>query len=211
MTTPTIVTIEDATQTLLGAAKEARTILDRAFNEGALDDETIWGLYPDPYGMLKDLKTSIDIFEAVNTRPSSPIADRLADALKEAIKETRELFKELPEPPCFQDWERVHAAEQILTEYDAQRASNEPTTASNDGWVSVEERLPEEGALVLASGWPGKNPRFKRWMNTAIFKNGQFIDGDDDDPEAEDDLLSFLDVTHWMPVQLPQPPKGVTT
>lgn len=58
------------------------------------------------------------------------------------------------------------------------------------GWISVEDRLPEEGQSVLVHYVDG-------WMPVAHLLNGKWYQSGGE--------TSWLSVTHWMP--LPEPPK----
>jgi hypothetical protein len=63
-----------------------------------------------------------------------------------------------------------------------------------DGWISVNERLPEEWVEVLCFGYMGSMAVGSIWAE--VDKDGYF---------AESTTGQLDDVTHWMP--LPSPPK----
>lgn len=52
--------VREALTRLLGNAREAVSALDFAFEQGALNNETIKRLYVDPWGMLRDFKAAVD-------------------------------------------------------------------------------------------------------------------------------------------------------
>jgi|LakMenE01Jun11ns_1017448.scaffolds.fasta_scaffold9719164_1 hypothetical protein len=64
------------------------------------------------------------------------------------------------------------------------------------GWVSVSERLPEEGQEVL---WYSSHDRFARWRWATGKREGDLVDWGGDLSAKIDGWL-----THWMP--LPEPP-----
>lgn len=67
--------------------------------------------------------------------------------------------------------------------------------SQEDGWISVEDRLPEDGSQCLVS------LQFKHSEPETIctlFDDGRFFN-------LEDKAHAFKNVTHWMP--LPNPPK----
>jgi len=70
------------------------------------------------------------------------------------------------------------------------------------GWISVDDRLPDSGVmvLVLANGKPNKNVTLVNAYELAEYDQDGWIL--DTWPEWMD-----ADVTHWMP--LPEPPKEV--
>lgn len=103
-----------------------------------------------------------------------------------------------------------------------------PSPKKEEGglWVSVEDRLPEEGKRILIYY---KNSYGKHWRDIAFYTKGgvkEFDDDDDNWPEcySEKDQCSYLpegfwidaedeekcfqrhNVTHWMP--LPNPPNS---
>ena len=70
----------------------------------------------------------------------------------------------------------------------------------NDGWISVEERLPEELAPVLVTACvPVRKPRWDKRKECCVV-----VDTDVYDPEIKHGWEHFKDkVTAWMP--LPEP------
>lgn len=69
-------------------------------------------------------------------------------------------------------------------------------------WISVKDRLPEEGALVLVAFDVDIGLGETRQVDTAMRQEDVFCGG------GLDNYLSFpceVDVTHWMP--LPTPPE----
>ena len=69
-------------------------------------------------------------------------------------------------------------------------------------WISVKDRLPEEGVLVLVAFDVDFGLGETRQVDTAMRQEGVFCGG------GLDNYLAFpceVDVTHWMP--LPEPPK----
>jgi hypothetical protein len=117
-----------------------------------------------------------------NTRPSSPIADRLADALKALLEEANAYASLMP---ASEEGSPSGEAEAILAEYDAQRSSA-------DGWVSVEERLPD---VVCLSCWTA-------WVWSEVPK--QPVTALGQCPECGT-------AGNFRNIKLPQPPKGATT
>jgi len=74
------------------------------------------------------------------------------------------------------------------------RDGNDDKAAWNrraSGWISVEERLPEDGGLVLVHG------------GCAYCKNGEWMSVMDEGYRRPQTIL--WTVTHWMP--LPEPPE----
>ena len=57
-------------------------------------------------------------------------------------------------------------------------------------WISVEDRLPEEKDFVLGYDAVGKQVRYMRYLDVAMWQMGHF---------------AISEVTHWM--RLPKPPK----
>lgn len=81
--------------------------------------------------------------------------------------------------------------EQVL--YDIQHM---PTLTPQNEWVSVEERLPENGQIVLFHQKDGFIYCAEYFAGNALMSPGWFIDND---------CWDAKEVTHWMP--LPAPPK----
>ncbi len=69
----------------------------------------------------------------------------------------------------------------------------EQITDINDGWISVDDKLPEEFFNVL--GWDGKEIEM-------VYHNGCVIDGEGPDWRACREV--YFEPTHWRP--LPAPP-----
>ena len=72
-------------------------------------------------------------------------------------------------------------------------------------WISVKDRSPEEGVLVLVAFDVDLGLGETRQVDTAMRQEGVFCGG------GLDNYLAFpceVDVTHWMP--LPEPPKEET-
>lgn len=72
-------------------------------------------------------------------------------------------------------------------------------------WISVKDRLPEEGVLVLVAFDVDFGLGETRTVDTAMRQESVFCGG------GLDNYLAFpceVDVTHWMP--LPEPPKEGT-
>ena len=70
------------------------------------------------------------------------------------------------------------------------------------GWISVKDRLPEEGVLVLVAFDVDFGLGETRQVDTAMCQEGVFCGG------GLDNYLAFpceVDVTHWR--SLPEPPK----
>lgn len=66
-------------------------------------------------------------------------------------------------------------------------------------WISIDERLPEHEAEVLATGFEGNDPSKPRWTQIAHFhKEGSFYDHDTGE--------AFYPPTHWQP--LPAAPRA---
>lgn len=89
------------------------------------------------------------------------------------------------------DTDGVGLLEDVLWEINAQ-----PTLTPQNEWVSVEERLPEKGQIVLFHQKDGFIYCAEYFSGNSIMSTGWFIDNDC--WEAEE-------VTHWMP--LPKSPK----
>lgn len=71
-----------------------------------------------------------------------------------------------------------------------------PTLTPPNEWISVDERLPENGQIVLFHQKDGFIYCAEYFAGNALMSPGWFIDNDSWDAK---------DVTHWMP--LPAPPK----
>lgn len=67
-------------------------------------------------------------------------------------------------------------------------------------WISVENELPLEGTLVLATGFDYGDESKKRHYVVAMRIDEYWYDEDDVNRE-------FTHLTHWMP--LPEPPKEI--
>lgn len=65
------------------------------------------------------------------------------------------------------------------------------------GWISVEERLPADEETVFCTGFIGNDPANARWAEVASHQGGSFYD-----TETGDD---FYPPTHWKPLDLPPP------
>ena len=74
--------------------------------------------------------------------------------------------------------------------------------ALENGWISVKDRLPEGGVLVLVAFDVDIGLGETREVDTAMRQEGVFCGGGLDNYLA---LPCEVDVTHWMP--LPEPPK----
>ncbi len=72
-----------------------------------------------------------------------------------------------------------------------------PASAAGDGWISVEERLPEEGTEVLLAGYLHGNQDKGYWQEVALFAHGRFYRWDN---EADDFSQSCDHKTHWQPL-----------
>lgn len=90
-----------------------------------------------------------------------------------------------------QDKVALNLLEQVL--YDIQHV---PTLTQPNEWISVEEKLPEDGQIVLFHQKNGFIYCAEYFAGNSIMSTGWFIDNDC--WEAEE-------VTHWMP--LPKSPK----
>ena len=67
-----------------------------------------------------------------------------------------------------------------------------------EGWISVEDRLPDEGVVVLTTAYEHMDESKPRYYQTARLLDGFWFDiFDDDDNVAEP--------THWL--ELPEPPQ----
>lgn len=89
------------------------------------------------------------------------------------------------------DTDGVGLLEDVLWEINAQ-----PTLTPPNEWVSVEERLPENGQIVLFHQKDGFIYCAEYFAGNALMSPGWFIDNDSWDAK---------EVTHWMPI--PAPPK----
>ena len=78
----------------------------------------------------------------------------------------------------------------------ALRAQQEKESKPTNGWISVQDRLPEEKGRYLTANkrFGDKIVVFDLWFGGGFW----YV-------EEEDDVFDF-EVTHWMP--LPNPPKG---
>ena len=80
---------------------------------------------------------------------------------------------------------------------DMETAIDNATTIG--GWISVEDRLPEKGEIVLALV-KATNPSYGQYHVIAALQNDGLWDSWD-----EEFCISGDPITHWMP--LPEPPK----
>ena len=74
-------------------------------------------------------------------------------------------------------------------------------------WISVEDRVPDDGEIVTIYGTPKLADQKKVWGGV-VFGKGKFWDFDVVATLTIGNLADFIeisDVTHWQP--LPQPPK----
>ena len=72
-------------------------------------------------------------------------------------------------------------------------------------WVSVSERTPNDGQIVLATGHEYDNTENPRWQIVSRFASGDFESFTDDIGSDGGGYWSgACYVTHWMP--LPSPP-----
>ena len=72
-----------------------------------------------------------------------------------------------------------------------------PTLTPQNEWISVEDRLPEEGQIVLVHQKDGFIYCAENFAGNVLMSPGWFIDNYSWDAK---------EVTHWMP--LPEPPEG---
>lgn len=119
------------------------------------------------------------------------------------------LFCDRCGPECKKHWElRVHTDASCLRPDFTRELCKScaadiavEALAKKDAWISVQDRLPEEGYVVLAiaSGCPHANIILKEAYQIAEWchEGGWILQ---EFPEWED-----AEVTHWMP--LPEPPK----
>lgn len=92
--------------------------------------------------------------------------------------------------------EKHNGAVNMLREVERE-VKEAPTLTPQNEWVSVEERLPEKGQIVLFHQKDGFIYCAEYFAGNSIMSTGWFIDNDC--WEAEE-------VTHWMP--LPKSPKA---
>lgn len=67
-------------------------------------------------------------------------------------------------------------------------------------WISVDERLPDDGAKVLISGPAYGHYTRGRFTAVAMLRGGKFVD----DNDGDDDDVTYIYPSHWM--QLPPDP-----
>lgn len=182
-------------ETLETANREYKRMIDgRSLH---LCDESVYGELRDCIDLYNEI---IALLREYQTLQSSDTSARLA-AIKDiptqrlvelAVAEAAGLISILPSAA-----ERAHQDGQL----------NEP---HGDGWVSVEERLPEENleVLIVAKGWD-KTPPYYLGCLHHMKPVTSWLTGI---TSAESDWLihgwSYLrspEVTHWRP--LPEPPK----
>lgn len=70
-------------------------------------------------------------------------------------------------------------------------------------WIKVEDRLPDDGVLVIGSGWNFGDPTKGRWVEPTIYSE----DDHDFHPAADDGLGNLvtdfdgsMEPTHWQPL-----------
>lgn len=74
-------------------------------------------------------------------------------------------------------------------------------------WVSVSEKLPDDGVVVIGSGWMYGDQAKGRWVEPTIYSKE---DCDfhpitsDEYGELQSDFDASMSPTHWQP--LPEPP-----
>lgn len=75
------------------------------------------------------------------------------------------------------------------------------------GWISVEDRVPEPGVVVIASGFKFESYGGGRWVEPVIYGDYDFhpLKDDGEGMYVADIDSGMNEVTHWMP--LPEPPK----
>ena len=76
-------------------------------------------------------------------------------------------------------------------------------------WIRCEDRLPDDGVIVVGSGWNFRDPSKGRWVEPTIYS----ADDADFHPATNDGLGNLvadfdgsMEPTHWM--QLPSPPES---
>lgn len=121
------------------------------------------------------------------------VNEKLVEALKELVYQVEQYSKgEIATQDYFRDEIKI-AKEAILSDFNQE---------NNEGWISVEDRLPEKNGIYFiydgievlrahrrADKWTLETGEYKRGMYTECF--------------TRHDWTEF--VTHWMP--LPKPPK----
>jgi hypothetical protein len=134
-----------------------------------------------------------EIAELKDTRPSSPIADRLANALRLTI--------DYGIPDAFKK-----QCKDALAEYDAQRSSA-------DGWVSVEYRFPERGSAGVdpGEGWRLIEPGELLQEGDEIWMHGGRWEKTGCRGATKCTSLAKYVYRRQIEKDNAQPPKGVTT
>ena len=99
-------------------------------------------------------------------------------------------------------YEACQKYENLVVFQPVMRDALEALKAQEPRWISVKDRLPEEGVLVLVAFDVDFGLGETRQVDTAMCQEGVFCGG------GLDNYLAFpceVDVTHWTP--LPEPPK----
>lgn len=95
----------------------------------------------------------------------------------------------------------------VVNKSDIHNAKDEQFAAGTalmpDGWISVEDRLPEKSQLLIVHCKGGSKEFISVVPYSAKHKEFNWYDGIGKPPENRKE---YRNATHWMP--LPEPPKG---
>jgi hypothetical protein len=153
---------------------------------------------PDPFGSGKQVFSMEKGLDAIHAHLAAQQPPRVDLSLGD--------FRTL------EQWERSGDAqwpETLARLSDLEKLLALPQTEKGEGWISVDERLPDEGQLVLATGYKFNNPDNDRWQIVSKFKDGTFAEFVADFSDSEDGgyWKGESYTTDWQPLPSPPHPK----
>lgn len=96
---------------------------------------------------------------------------------------------------CFSEGPTADTTADAIAAWNTRADATCSLRGGQQGWISVEERLPADEETVFCTGFIGNDPANERWAEVASHQRGLFYD-----TETGDD---FYPPTHWKPLDLP--------